>query len=564
MKIHLHFRSAGIYLLALLVTLSFPLSVYAEQASPTTVSETAEIEPSSTEPVASDSTEPDQSIPDSTSSSTIQNSDSASEPPAGTDLQAATTETVTSTSGDASIVANGTAGSAKSGSATADTTVTTVINSQTDLANAGTFTKDITGTVFGDITLDALVSNSLKNTSSAVPAKSYPLYSSPSSTQLGANQSIVVTALSGDASVLDNSLAGDAITGDAIAHANSISVINSALQSQGTFVGTVNILGDLDGDIFISPDFLPSLVSASSLAGSKVPSLTPTTTDVNVNTALLLSAISGNAEVSKNSEAGNAVSGDASTNLLTYTLIGSQLAANSSLLVFVNVLGEWVGSIVASPSGATTALLASDVSHQGVVPYALIQNTSITVNNDIRVTARSGDALVSGNSVAGSAISGKAMASANVLTMINSSMNLSGWLGILFINVYGNWHGSFGIDTAYGNLPTPTSPAVVPVVMTPASSSAVFVPSAARSTRHTSLPFLAVSPVVTEVSSTTSQAVEHDMQKSEPAVLGEETHFNGPSSPSKIPFVTLFALVTTALGALLYAGRSLRQRFAEA
>jgi hypothetical protein len=44
----------------------------------------------------------------------------------------------------------------------------------------------------------------------------------------------------------------------------------------------------------------------------------------------------------------------------------------------------------------------------------------------------------------------------NLVNIVNSHFSLSGWLGILFINVFGTWNGSFGVDTAAGNpIPTP-------------------------------------------------------------------------------------------------------------
>ena len=35
--------------------------------------------------------------------------------------------------------------------------------------------------------------------------------------------------------------------------------------------------------------------------------------------------------------------------------------------------------------------------------------------------------------------------------MANSAFNVSDWFGVLFINVLGNWNGSFGVDTSRGN-----------------------------------------------------------------------------------------------------------------
>lgn len=42
--------------------------------------------------------------------------------------------------------------------------------------------------------------------------------------------------------------------------------------------------------------------------------------------------------------------------------------------------------------------------------------------------------------------------------MSGSQVGLTGWFGVLFINVIGNWFGSFQIDTEYGNTPEEPAP----------------------------------------------------------------------------------------------------------
>ena len=64
--------------------------------------------------------------------------------------------------------------------------------------------------------------------------------------------------------------------------------------------------------------------------------------------------------------------------------------------------------------------------------------------------AQSGNATVRNNTLGGNATTGDAKTSVNVMNLANSSFNLSDWFGILFINVFGNWYGSFGVDTAAG------------------------------------------------------------------------------------------------------------------
>jgi len=114
--------------------------------------------------------------------------------------------------------------------------------------------------------------------------------------------------------------------------------------------------------------------------------------------------------------------------------------------------------IVNAPSGSTSAALGSGITDNSALAINASDNQSIT--NNIKAQATSGDASVENNTTAGNATSGDAHAAVNILNMNGSQFALSDWFGVLFINVLGSWNGSFGIDTAAGNLPSAATPAV--------------------------------------------------------------------------------------------------------
>ena len=72
--------------------------------------------------------------------------------------------------------------------------------------------------------------------------------------------------------------------------------------------------------------------------------------------------------------------------------------------------------------------------------------------NNIDLSAQSGNALVDGNESSGNATSGNATASANIANISTSTFNLSGWFGVVYINVFGQWLGSFGVNTDAGTV----------------------------------------------------------------------------------------------------------------
>lgn len=358
------------------------------------------------------------------------------------------------TSGDALISSNTVAGNALTGDAA---TVANIINAVNSTVTTGenqkiaTFTQDILGDVKGDIVLYPLLLKAM------LEAKADPSSSTAinATTNFDVNNNINLAAKSGNATVDSNTKAGDATTGSATAVANVVNILNSMIAAQDSFIGTINIYGDLEGDILVAPDFIPQMLANNSANGDgsdlKI-SKQDTTTIVNNISAV---AESGAASVFNNTEAGNATTGDTSSNVVIFNVSGHEIIAKNSLLVFVNVLGKWVGMIVDAPAGATAAMLGNEVTTNTQYAPDLTVNSKSShgITNTIAVSAESGDAVISNNTVAGNATSGQARAMANVANVSGNQIGLSDWFGVLFINVYQNWYGSFGIDTLYGNIP---------------------------------------------------------------------------------------------------------------
>jgi hypothetical protein len=296
------------------------------------------------------------------------------------------------------------------------------------------------------------------------------------------NNDVQLAANSGAATVANNTQAGNAGSGDAYAMANIMNSINSVIGSGQSFMGMINIYGNFNGDILLPPGFINGLLASNAQAPQTTVAVTDpyntnlqntsaTNTDINlndtnaINNNLAVTAGSGNALVGNNTSAGNATSGSANTNVTLLNLTGKQVVGKNALLVFVNVLGSWIGLIMNAPNGATAGVIGDNTASMGALNSAQNNTTDITsttkntINNNIGVSAKTGDASVIDNTNAGNATSGNALAAVNILNMSNSAFSLSDWFGILFINVLGNWYGSFGVDTAAGNpinTPNPT------------------------------------------------------------------------------------------------------------
>lgn len=374
-------------------------------------------------------------------------------------------------SGNAGVSHNTIGGDATSGDAMDIANIINVLQSTTDLqGNLATFSIDIPDNVQGDITIDPSqlpAAGQLKTNA----VDSNVTINSQGTGQI--NNNIDLSARSGDATVSSNTTGGSATTGSAQTIANVMNIINSIIASGKSFAGTINIQGDFDGDILLPQSTLDSLLAAnnSGAAATSGPN-SPITSDTNnsfnasltdntgITNTIGLSAASGNASVTSNTLAGDAKTGNANTNITLLNLTGRQVVGKDALLVFVNVMGSWVGMIVNAPAGATSAALGGGVSTNG--PSSSINDnqnnntnlnlsTSNSINNNINLSSQSGNALVSNNTTAGNASSGNAMAGVNLLNITNSALSLSNWFGVLFINVFGSWNGSFGINTSAGN-----------------------------------------------------------------------------------------------------------------
>lgn len=364
------------------------------------------------------------------------------------------------TTGNSTVYGNTAAGSALSGDASSIANIINMLQSSTVMGSQGmtTFQTDITGDVVGDMIINPelifnLGPNSQNSSTNNVNGQS----NLDINTNAAITNDVDLAANSGNATVGSNTQAGDATSGNAYVMANVVNVLNSVISANQSFLGLINIYGNLDGDILFPPETINRLLTSnlptSNIEINNVTGNVTLNANNNLNTQnnINLNANSGTATVSGNTSAGNATTGEAKTNLTVLNLTGSEVIASNSILVFVNVMGTWVGMIMDAPNGATAAALGGGVTESNINADATVNaNNNATIKNNLNLDATTGDAAVTNNSAAGNATTGNAYAAANVANINNSSLNLSNWFGLLFINVFGSWNGSFGKDTSAG------------------------------------------------------------------------------------------------------------------
>jgi len=384
------------------------------------------------------------------------------------------------TSGDAFVLDNTYGGDATSGDASSLAYIINMLQSTSNVLGDGTatFTANINGDVTGDFIFDpsAVITDTGNGSQNGVNNDLQINTNNSNTTNAQIDNNIDVSATSGDASVNGNTHAGNATSGNATAIVNLMNFINSTVAAGQSFVGTININGNLNGDILLPQNFIDQLIAASGAGStnnlnSSVTNNSSTTnsTTSDITNNLASAAVTGDATDSGNTNGGNAMSGNAKTNVTLLNLTGSNVVGKNDLLVFVNVLGTWVGMIVNAPAGSTSAELGGGITSTGAnstngINGSLTTNGNTTntnnfgITNNVNVAATSGDANVKDNTNAGNATSGDASTGVNILNMTGSNLSLSNWFGVLFINVLGNWNGSFGVNTAAGNKPSDTAP----------------------------------------------------------------------------------------------------------
>jgi hypothetical protein len=361
-----------------------------------------------------------------------------------------------SVSGNASVQGNTLGGNATSGDAETLLTLLNLLQSswgQLGSQDIATFIANIDGNLVGDLYID--------------PSNIGGTGDSNIDVNVSNNSAIAndvdVLAQSGDANVSGNTTGGSALSGDARAIVNLINMINSAITANHSFVGVLNINGNFEGDILLPESLLQYIIASSGPSSSNtINSSDNDSLNVSLDTNRSIinnvstDAASGSATVSNNTSAGGASSGNADTNILLLNLTGKQVVAKNAMLVFVNVLGSWVGLILDAPAGTNAVATTGPGSTNSITTS---DNDNLNVNytensqirNDIDASAVSGNATVASNTNAGGATSGDANVGVNIVNMIDSTFDISDWFGILFINVFGTWHGSFGVNTPYGN-----------------------------------------------------------------------------------------------------------------
>ena len=265
------------------------------------------------------------------------------------------------------------------------------------------------------------------------------------------NKATTTTEVSGEAITGLNSsnLNGDDAsikTGDAITTANAVNVVNTNITGSNFWFLLSNFFYNLTGNLYVG-DFSTNQNNNCGIIDC-VNSL-----DVeNNNDGTIINDVEVFALTGFNSASGNAgnvslETGNAQVTANVINLLNTNITGSNWFFGIFNNFGDWSGNFVFPGNGAVENFISGSDSNNNTEASAGSNDTNIENNsqaeieNNVNVTADTGDNSANGNWGGSSIETGKAQAAANILNTVNTNIFGNNWL-MIAIKVFGDWSGN--------------------------------------------------------------------------------------------------------------------------
>jgi len=264
------------------------------------------------------------------------------------------------------------------------------------------------------------------------------------------NNNVAVAASTGGNTAAAGAGNATISTGNAMASANVVNVVNTNITDAQYLLLSVNSMGNGSGDIiFPGADWFYDLLKQ----GSGVPAGS-SNTFINNNTA----AVSNNGAVVANT-GDNTGEGDGATvstgNATAAATVVNQVNTNvfgDSLLFLFRVHGDWSGNVFGLPEGMSWRETGNGIElfFDGDTVSApggstdrltVTNNNEAVVNNNVSVFALTGGNYASSEGGSTTIETGNAAASANIVNVVNTNVLGRNWVLAIF-NIFGDWSGN--------------------------------------------------------------------------------------------------------------------------
>ena len=234
-------------------------------------------------------------------------------------------------------------------------------------------------------------------------------------------------------------------TGNAYSAVSLLNKVNFTIINSKLHILSINIFGNLNGDIV-----LPDLPASSSVncdtCGISLSASNNAVLENNINSI----AVTGKNSISGLS--GSITTGDAASVVNLLNVLNTTFFGTAAQGLYINVLGSWIGNFIGWNAlgpvagggniifNQTGPALLDGSSCQSCNGDTNIQNDARVINN-ISSNANTGSNSIEGGN--GTITTGNAFSAVSLINLINTNfINSFGFFG--FLNIFGNWVGDIG------------------------------------------------------------------------------------------------------------------------
>jgi hypothetical protein len=383
-------------------------------------------------------------------------------------------------------------GEVMTGDANIGLTVVNVAN--TDIAGVQTSQFDVYDDHNGDIVIspagqNSISGNSSGNSKTGVGSNNQALVDSNTSLTIVNNNDakvasdLVLDAGTGHNTASKNTGDGSVTTGDVNVVANVINLVNTTAD---VIVATINIFGNLVGDIILSPlagcgncdggtdnsagnsQTGTDSVNTASVGVTRVAKVQQNN-EANINNSMVINANTGGNSADKNTGDSSISTGEINVHAQEMTVANQNVIGNGDdtwWVVIVNEAGKWVGKVLGADINGNVVVvdtipldqsvgdggLSADNNKTGVDSVntasmeqnnntEIVQNNMAEVSNNIVINADTGHNQADKNTGNGMIKTGDVNVYSNVINYVNNNL-LGGKVVVAFINVFGSWVGN--------------------------------------------------------------------------------------------------------------------------
>ncbi|MFA6098647.1 MAG: hypothetical protein WCV50_02640 [Patescibacteria group bacterium] len=357
---------------------------------------------------------------------------------AGTTQDATVANTVGVNANTGNNTANNNDGDAtvQAGDASALANVVNIINTNVVSGNAAQVVIDVADQFVGNINLLDILMSLLGQ------GGGNNSISSSTAQQASLQNDINASSNTGGNTTNNNGGDGTVVTGNANSAVNLFNIVNTTIEGSNVLISFVNIFGNWIGNLIVpGQGILPAGQQTASVQSNSQQTAT-------VSNTVVTDASTGSNTASNNNGDSSVSTGQAITLAAIYNSLNNNVTGDNMLLIMPNIFGTWNGTIINNPLGGPINpnqpngygfYFTNGAS--GLFGVSSQNTQDATINNNVYVTAVTGNNSASGNSGDGTVISGQAAALANIINIANTHLMGSNW-AFTVINLFGNWQGN--------------------------------------------------------------------------------------------------------------------------